>query len=157
MPRVTVRKFHIFCDVFSISEQSRIPASFELIHSFALWAATDPEAIGPGISLDIPFDETVSVTTVRKYISGIRAWHIAQGWPEPLSEAEHRRIDWSLRGLQNMFGKRSRPIRPPVTIPMLRALKLSPDLRNSFDACVWAMAACAFWGMMRFGEVSVRS
>ena len=40
---------------------------------------------------------------------------------------------------------------------MLQALRLSLDLQNSFDACVWAMAACAFWGMMRFGEVSVKS
>ena len=58
-----IRKFHIFCDVFSISEQLRLPASFELIHSFALWAATDPEAIGPSLLSDIPF-ETVSVSTV---------------------------------------------------------------------------------------------
>ena len=151
-----LRKFHIFCDIFSIPEIRRLPASFELIHSFALWAATDPETLGHILSSEIVF-ETVSVATVRKYISGIRAWHIAQGWPEPLSETDHRRIEWSLRGLQNRFGRRSRPVRPPVTIPMLRALKLSLDLSNSFDACVWAMAACAFWGMMRFGEVSVKS
>ncbi|CAA7260556.1 unnamed protein product [Cyclocybe aegerita] len=40
---------------------------------------------------------------------------------------------------------------------MLRALKRTLNLNDTFDACVWAMAACAFWGMMRFGEVSVKS
>ena len=38
---------------------------------------------------------------------------------------------------------------------MLRALKATLALSDPFDACVWAMAACAFWGMMHFGEVSV--
>jgi hypothetical protein len=40
---------------------------------------------------------------------------------------------------------------------MLRALKASLNLENPFEACVWAMASCAYWGMMRFGEVSVQS
>ncbi|KAG1857240.1 hypothetical protein C8R48DRAFT_607546, partial [Suillus tomentosus] len=26
-----------------------------------------------------------------------------------------------------------------------------------FDACIWAISSCAFFGMMRFGEVSVKS
>jgi hypothetical protein len=40
---------------------------------------------------------------------------------------------------------------------MLTTLKVNLDLGKPFDACVWAIAACAFWGMMRFGEVSVPS
>jgi hypothetical protein len=40
---------------------------------------------------------------------------------------------------------------------MLATLKAILDLNNTFDACIWAMASCAFWGMMRFGEVSVSS
>ncbi|KAJ3765334.1 hypothetical protein FB446DRAFT_655440, partial [Lentinula raphanica] len=47
--------------------------------------------------------------------------------------------------------------RPPVTLGMLWAMKSSLDLDDPFDACVWAMATAAFWGMMRFGEVSVKS
>ncbi|KAL6302380.1 hypothetical protein BKA93DRAFT_736848, partial [Sparassis latifolia] len=43
---------------------------------------------------------------------------------------------------------------PPITLNMLLALKAILDLFNSFDACVWAAASCAFWGMMRFSEVS---
>jgi hypothetical protein len=38
---------------------------------------------------------------------------------------------------------------------MLRVLRASLNLDDPFEACVLAMALCAFWGMMRFGEVSV--
>ena len=57
-----------------------------------------------------------------------------------------------------MQRSRKNPLRPPIIIDMLRALRTT--LRhesNPFDACVWAMAACAFWGLMRFGEVAVPS
>ncbi|PCH32997.1 hypothetical protein WOLCODRAFT_21671, partial [Wolfiporia cocos MD-104 SS10] len=40
---------------------------------------------------------------------------------------------------------------------MLVALKAVLLLSDPFDACVWAAACCAFWGLMRFGEVSVPS
>ncbi|KAE9396208.1 hypothetical protein BT96DRAFT_996926 [Gymnopus androsaceus JB14] len=39
----------------------------------------------------------------------------------------------------------------------MQALCWSLDLFNAFDACVWAACCCAFWGLMRFGEVTVRS
>lgn len=151
-----LRKFHLFCDIFSIPESARLPASFELLHSFAIWAVTDPKELSPSLTADCPF-EPVSVDTIGKYLSGVRAWHIAQGWPEPLSESDHDRIRWSLRGLRNIFGNRKRPIRLPFTVPMLRALKMSLNLEDPFEACIWAMASCAYWGMMRFGEVAVQS
>ena len=155
-PGSAIKKFHTFCDTFSIPEAQRLPASFEVLHSFALWVVTDPKALDASLVANTRF-EPVSIATARKYLSGIRAWHIAQGWPEPLSKEAHKRIEWSLRGLQNIFGSRTRPVRPPITIPMLRALRATLDLSNTFDACIWAMACCAFWGMMRFGEVSVKS
>ena len=40
---------------------------------------------------------------------------------------------------------------------MLRALHASLSINEPFDACIWAMVLCAFWGMMRFSEVSVTS
>ncbi|KAG1758670.1 hypothetical protein EDD22DRAFT_783603, partial [Suillus occidentalis] len=132
--------FHLFCNIFSIPESNRLPASFELLHSFVLWAVTDPDR-GDSILL----------------ISAIRAWHIAQGWLPPLSDVHHDRINWSLRRLENMQSSRQKPLHPPITLPMLMALKDSLLLSDPFDACVWAMASCAFFSMMRFGEVSISS
>ena len=40
---------------------------------------------------------------------------------------------------------------------MLHRLKVALNLSEPFDACIWAMALCAFFGMMHFGEVSVAS
>ena len=152
-----IKKFHTFCDIFHIPEEDRLPASFNVLHSFALWAASDPDVIDERLWTLGDF-EPVSVQTVKKYLAGVRAWHIAQGWPPPLNENDHQRIEFSLRGLAKLSaGKRSRPIRPPVTLGILTLLKRSLQLDSSFDASVWAMAACAFWGMMRLGEATVGS
>ncbi len=106
---------------------------------------------------DIPF-EPISVAAAGKYLDAVRAWHIAQGWPPPLSDANRERINWSLRGLENLQARhRSRPPRPPVSLHMLGQLRDSLDLEDPFEACIWAIAACAFWGLMRFGEVTVHS
>ncbi|KAG2748160.1 hypothetical protein P692DRAFT_201715613, partial [Suillus brevipes Sb2] len=133
-----LRKFHIFCDIFSIPEADRLPASFELLHSFALWAP-------------------VSVSVARKYLSAIRAWHLAQGWPPPLSPEHFTRINWSLHGMENLQGTHRRPIRPPITLHMLAAIKATLRTDQPFDACIWAMSSCAFFGMMQFGEVAVNT
>lgn len=151
-----IRKFHIFCDIFSVPEQERLPAAFPLLHSFALWAATDPRETDLTEFGNVQF-EPVAPTTVRKYLSAMRAWHIAQGWDDPLTAEQHERIHSSLRGLVNMQGSRRNPPRPPITLHMLAALRADLNLNNPFDACVWAMASCAFWGLMRLGEVSVKS
>ena len=106
-----------------------------MLHSFALWAATDPESVDPLLLANTQF-EPVSVGVVKKYLSAVRAWHIAQGWPEPPSELDHNRINWSLRGLENIQGTRSRPLWPPITLNMLRALKVTLNLSEPFDACI---------------------
>ncbi len=154
-----LRKFHIFCDAFSIPESARLPASTELIYSFLLWAVSDPDPNNP-LHQDGVIFESVSVDTARKYLSAIRAWHIAQGWPPPISEAANAVILAGIRGMENLqaeAGSRSRPPRPPITLVMLHTLKAVLDLNNPFDACLWAQCTCAFFGLLRFGEVTVTS
>lgn len=152
-----LRKFHLFCDIFSIPESARLPASLPVLKSFALWSITDPDPEDPVLADGTPF-EPISVVAVRKYLSAVRAWHLAQGWPPPLSEEELTQLNWSLRGLDRLqANRRKRPPRPPVTLHMLTTLRSSLRLNDPFDAAVWAAATCSFWGMMRFGEVSVTS
>ncbi|KAG2062201.1 hypothetical protein BDR06DRAFT_946350, partial [Suillus hirtellus] len=155
-----IRKFHLFCNIFSIPEPDRLPVSFELLHSFALWAVSDPSTLNP-IARDpaaesIPF-EPVLVTVVKKYLSAIHTWHLAQGWSPPLSAENLTRISWSLRGLENLQGACRKPLRPPVMLQKLTAIKATLKLDQPFDACIWAIASCSFFGMMRFSKVSVRT
>ncbi len=71
--------------------------------------------------------------------------------------SRHRKDQLVTARLDNANGgRRLRPPRPPVTVPMLAALNATLKINEPFDACVWAMVACAFWGMMRFGEVAVK-
>ena len=65
-----LRKFHLFCDIFTIPESDRLPASFLLLHSFARWTVLDPDMFGPDTSIGIPF-KPVSIGVVRKYLSAI--------------------------------------------------------------------------------------
>ena len=44
-----------------------------------------------------------------------------------------------------------------ITINMLQAIHETLYLSDPFEACIWALATCVFWGMMHFGEVSVSS
>jgi hypothetical protein len=83
-----LHKFHLFCDIFSIPESHCLPASLELIHSFALWAATDPIILDPAIQARSRF-EPVSTSVVRKYLAAIWAWHIIQGWPATETPNNH--------------------------------------------------------------------
>ncbi|KAG1881208.1 hypothetical protein F4604DRAFT_1577919 [Suillus subluteus] len=136
-----LRKFHIFCDIFSIPESNHLPADPLLSANSGTTVAFEPASVG----------------VAHKYLSAVRAWHIAQGWPPPLSDSHHDRINWSLRGLENLHGGRRKPLRPPISLAMLTAIKSTLILSDPFDTCVWAMASCAFFGMMHFGEVSVAS
>ncbi|KAF8984092.1 hypothetical protein BDQ17DRAFT_1260949, partial [Cyathus striatus] len=130
-------KFHIFCDIFSVAEEAHLPAAFPLLHSFALWA-------------------TVSVSTTRKYLAAIHAWHLVQGWPLPLMEGDHEHLEFSLWGMARLQGTAwKHPPHPPVTLEMLRCLQLELSQYNSFNVCVWAMVTATFFGLMWFGEVAV--
>ncbi|KAJ7868264.1 hypothetical protein B0H14DRAFT_2572500 [Mycena olivaceomarginata] len=53
--------------------RTSLPASFETLHSFALWAPTDPAIVAPVILANTPF-EPVSVDTVNQYLTAARAW-----------------------------------------------------------------------------------
>jgi len=139
-----------------VPESDQLPASFPLLHSFTLWAITDPNVVNPSILAGVPF-KPVWVSVTKKYLSAVQAWHITQGWPPPLSKEDHDCINWSLHGLKNLQASCKHPLQPPVTLNMLQALQSTLKLNDPFKACIWAMAACAFWEMMCFGEVSVPS
>jgi hypothetical protein len=40
---------------------------------------------------------------------------------------------------------------------MLAALNNGLQLSDPFDTCVWVICACVFWGLMRFGEATMKT
>ncbi|KAF8578305.1 hypothetical protein K439DRAFT_1362487 [Ramaria rubella] len=129
-------KFHLFCNIFSIPEEQRLPASFNILHSFSLWAAADPDILSLQLTQGTPL-EPISVSATKKYLATIHAWHPAQGWPPPLSEDDHGCSWWSLRGLERIQAdKCSIPPHPPITLHMLTVLKEKLDLLSPFDTCI---------------------
>ncbi|KAH9937808.1 uncharacterized protein BXZ73DRAFT_76447 [Epithele typhae] len=92
-----------FCEAFQIPEADRFPASFPLLHSFCLWATADPDTVASlGPSAGSFPQEPISASKAREYLRALRAWHVAQGWHDPLSKGDETRIEWSLRGVANI-------------------------------------------------------
>ncbi|KAL7410158.1 hypothetical protein BDY24DRAFT_355220 [Mrakia frigida] len=134
-----LRKYHLFCDLFSVEEHRRLPSSFAILQSSSL------RTIG-----------TIGTDTVLKYLSAVSTWHVVQGFPRPLLPQQLEEVKFTLKGLARIMPTRKRPPRPPMTINNLRAIKLQLDLTSQFDSAVWAILLCGFFGMMRLGELTTK-
>lgn len=126
----SVNTFLKFCHAHRIPPAHTFPASDYLLCAFL--ADLSP---------------TLSKHTIKNYLAGIRAWHIRNGHPFARSDR------------LNLLAKASRPLsapnapRPPVTMELMVALANNLDLTLPFDACVFACACSAFWGLARLGEL----
>lgn len=126
----SINTFLKFCRSHRIPASQTFPASDYLLCAFL--ASLSP---------------TLSKNTIKNYLAGIRSWHIRNGYPFTRSDR------------LNLLAKASRPLhkpaspRPPVTLQMLELLFKRLDLKSSFDACVFACACSAFWGLARLGEL----
>lgn len=86
-------------------------------------------------------------STIKNYISGIRAWHIRNGYAFSRSD----RLNLLTRASRPLANKN--PPCAPVTLEMLLALHEHLQPLNPFNACVLACATTAFWGLARLGEL----
>ena len=90
--------------------------------------------------------------TIRSWLSGIRSWHIVNHAPWYGDD------DWVrlARVSANKEGSiHKKPLRAPISIEHLLALRRVLNLSNPFHAAVWAVALCAFFGCRRLGELIV--
>ena len=130
-------RFSQFCDRWSISESARMPASYALLCAF----------IGN-------YKGMVSGKTVGSWISGIRAWHLANHapWYGDDKWVQMARISANKEG-----SRHKRPLRAPVSIEHLLALWRAITLSDHFHAAIWAVALVTFFGCRRLGEITVKS
>ena len=126
-----ITKFLSFCRRYNVHPSLIFPANEFLLCSFIAGLL-----------------ETLSPSTIKNILSGLRAWHQAYGANFPLSD---RLLTISRTQIHpNAFRK---PPRKPVTTQMLRSLANNINLVDPFDISVLACALTAFWGLFRLGEL----
>ena len=130
-------RFTQFCDKWQISEGARMPASYGLLCAF----------IGN-------YKGTTSGKTIKSWLSGIRAWHLTNHatWYGDDKWVQMARISANKEG-----SRHKRPLRAPVSIEHLLALRRALTLSDPFHAAVWAVALVTFFGCRRLGETTVSS
>jgi hypothetical protein len=132
-----ILRFNQFCNKWGISEGARMPASYGLLCAF----------IGK-------HKGAVSGRTVRSWLSGICAWHLANHtqWFGDDKWVQMARTSVNKEGTHH-----KRSLRSPVSIEHLLALRRAVILSHSFHAAVWAVALISFFGCHRLGETTVPS
>ena len=130
-------RFNQFCDRWLISEDARMPASYALLCAF----------IGN-------HKGTISGKTIKSWLSGIRAWHLANHapWYGDDNWVQMARVSANKEG-----SRHKRALRAPVSIEHLLVLLSALTLSLSFHAAVWAVALVTFFGCRRLGETTVSS
>ncbi|CDO69280.1 hypothetical protein BN946_scf185042.g182 [Trametes cinnabarina] len=90
--------------------------------------------------------------TIGNWLAGLAAWHALNG----AAWCGERLLAYVKRGAKKLEPP-PKEKRPPVTLEHMHALFKFLDLKNSFDAAVFAIACVAFWGCRRLGELVIPS
>ena len=130
-----ILRFNQFCDKWEISEVARMPASYALLCAF----------IGN-------YKGVTSGRTIQSWLSGIRAWHLTNhaAWYGDDKWVQMARISANKEG-----SRHKRPLRAPVSIEHLLALRKAITLTNHFHMAVWGVALVTFFGCRCLGETTV--
>lgn len=141
-----VTKLIRFAEVKGISKADLLPISANNLKRFVVWASRKQEEKAAD-------DESVTSSTVKAYIAGIRAWHLFHGetYPEEADGAIAGLLKAS-RKIEAEFEERDRK-RPPVLIADLVILSNNERQDGERGTAMYALALCAFWGMARLGEL----
>ncbi|KAJ2911295.1 hypothetical protein MD484_g9119, partial [Candolleomyces efflorescens] len=132
-----ILRFSQFCDEHGIREEERMPASYALLSAF----------IGT-------FKGRVAGSTVRGWMSGLRAWHLVNHAPWH-GDDEWVKLARSAANKEGVTHKKAP--RSPISLEHLTVLKAHLNLSLPFHAAVWAVATTTFFGCRRLGETTVLS
>ncbi|KAH8914738.1 hypothetical protein BT69DRAFT_1197685, partial [Atractiella rhizophila] len=146
-------KYIEFCDKMCVPPSDRFPATAPLVCSFVIWCSSPMNGVHP----DLAPSQSVSINTAEHYVSGLKAWHLLNGFPWIW---EHRPDELTLycKGIARQQGTLFKAaVRPAVTLKMILLLVDKLDHSNCFDAAVLACAIITFFSLFRLGETTVRS
>ena len=106
------------------------------------------------------FQQNLSASTIRTYLSGIHQMHNAGGFPDPLID-HMPRLRQVLKGIKVQIAKLGRPTRTclPITPSILQKLKsiwLSSNPSYG-DLMLWAASVTTFFTFCRSGDITVEN
>ena len=128
-----VTLFHTFCDSEQIPPRFCLPASGDLLCTFAASRMC-----------------SISGSRVKSHIATLKVWHIYNNVPW----FGGARLHYILHGVENLTPARSRrPPWPPITRTMIVILASHLSSSDPFDVCCLAAASCAMWAQLCMGEI----
>ena len=133
-----LRKFHSFCIAYNIL--SPFPVTERLLCYFIAYLA----------------DQGLSPQTGKVYLAALRSMQISLGLPDPREQSSLpvlKRVQDGIRRIKAQQGP-PRQLRLPITTDVLAKIQL--HLRASASPehlMLWAVAALAFFGFFRLGEL----
>ena len=95
---------------------------------------------------------TLKHSSIKVYLSGIRALHIDQGFPDPLTDC--LRLQRVVRGIKRCQGTSS-STRLPITDDLLLVIWRSLDLGCPNHLMFWAACLLGYFGFLRASEFTV--
>ncbi|KAF9037775.1 hypothetical protein BJ165DRAFT_1532414 [Panaeolus papilionaceus] len=126
--------FTQFCDSIPVDESSHMPASVDLITSFVA------HHVGH-----------VSGSTVKTWLSGVRAWHIVNKAPWN----DDKFLSMVCTTANKLGSSKKCPPCTPISLEHLKLLHNHLDISKPHDAAIWACALTTFFGCRRLGETTV--
>jgi len=95
---------------------------------------------------------TIQHSSIKVYLSGVRALHIEQGFPDPLMNC--LRLQRVVRGIKRCQGSPSSS-RLPITDDLMLVIWRSLDLCLPDHCMFWAACSLGYFGFLRASEFTV--
>lgn len=141
-----VVKFRRFATLHKIDHTELLPASPLLIKRFVAWASVKEEEWAR-------HDESVKSSTIKTYISGLKAWHIFHDEEYPYhTKTAVKLLIKASEMIEARFKEKDKK-RPPVLLQDLLDLQKRTEGGQSKSQVAYTAALCAFWGTSRLGEL----
>ena len=133
-----MKHFSSFCTKYNVT--TPFPLTEQLLCSFAAFLA----------------DESLAPQTVKSYLSAVRNMQISLGLPDPREQSSLpalKRVQAGISRIRMLKGTPPR-IRLPITAQVMARLHDALVVSaNPESVVVWAIAATAFFGFFRLGEL----
>ena len=133
-----LRRFHSFCTHINVYDP--FPVSELLLCSFAAYLA----------------DQGLSPQSIKTYLAAVRSVQISLGLPDPRDQSSLPILKRVQAGISwcRLYRKQPTKVRLPLTSEVLLRIQHAPALvSHSNRPVVWAVAAVAFFGFFKLGEL----